>query len=138
MASAFTSYSSKVVSWVSESWPKVTSALAKCGPGASSDIDDFARAWNLIVCTNDAIGGGSKPTATPTGDGAVQTTAAESGSESRTRATGTALTGSQTTNTAGTGSAGSERSSTAGAARETGFVAGVVAAVGLVAAVAAL
>ncbi len=135
MASAFTSYSREVVSWVSESWPKVTSALAACGSESSEEVDGFARAWNLIVCTTDVNegGAGSKPTTatttTTTGEGAVKTTAAQSGSGSETTGTGTGT---------GTAPTGSTSSSTAGAARETGLVAGIVAVVGFVGAVAAL
>ncbi|KAK5658162.1 hypothetical protein OQA88_2135 [Cercophora sp. LCS_1] len=121
MATAFSSFSTVLVSWVEENWPKVTSAAEEC-PSLSSDVDGFKRAWDLIICT-DGIGGGA--TATSTGGDAVPTsiggaeTGSVVGSLSRTVATGT---GTQTAGTQSTTAKG------AAGARETGFVKGIIAA----------
>ncbi|KAK0743075.1 hypothetical protein B0T18DRAFT_391923 [Schizothecium vesticola] len=133
MAAAFSSFEKDLLSWVSGSWPKVTSALSKC-PSLSSEVEGFARAWDQIVCTDK---NGSGPTATS--NGGVQPTGNPDGSQTTgagSATTVTALTGSQTTNTAG--SATSQGTKSAGMARETGFVAGVIAVAGFVGAVVAL
>jgi hypothetical protein len=131
MATAFSSFEKDLLSWVSENWPKVTSALSKC-PSLSSEVEGFARAWDQIVCTDK---NGSGPT--PTSNGGVPPTGSPDGSQTTSNATtATAVTGSQTTNTAG--SAASQGTKDAGVARETGFVAGVIAVAGFVGAVVAL
>lgn len=137
VATAFSSFESVLLSWVSENWPKVTSALEKC-PAISSEVAGFAKAWEGVVCTNKiqtlstgtGTGSGVKPTGTPT--------TTKSGDESLTRIE----TQTQATTTgSGSGPGPGEvrnTSKSAGGASETGFVAGIVAAAGFVGAVMAL
>ncbi|KAK3386526.1 hypothetical protein B0H63DRAFT_137170 [Podospora didyma] len=135
MATAFSSFSTVLASWVSENWPKITSEVEKC-PSISSDVDGFARAWDQIICTdkNSGDGGAAAATTTPTttgGTGKVLPTTSATDSGSLTQPT-------QASSTAGSAGVNSTSTKSAGGARETGFVAGIVAAVGFVGAVVAL
>lgn len=133
MASAYSSFATVLLDWVSENWPKVTSAAEQC-PEIASEVDGFARAWDLIVCTEQG------PGATKTGADEAQPTATESVHEHQS-SSGTAIGTLSRTQATGTGTAAAGAQSTtksAAGARETGFVAGVVAAVGIIGAVVAL
>ncbi|KAK0752463.1 hypothetical protein B0T18DRAFT_426919 [Schizothecium vesticola] len=48
MATAFSSFQSVVVSWVSENWPKVTAVVEQC-PEVKVDVEGFEKAWDILL-----------------------------------------------------------------------------------------
>lgn len=125
LASAYSSYSTAAMEWMSQHGAEVTSVLEQC-PDLASQVNALASA--AMLCTAQ----GATP-AEPT-EGAAEPTPTESVDEPETPAEDGADTPTQTQGTGnGTAAAGAtSATSSAAGVKETSFVAGVVAVVGVV------